>query len=261
MFLTTLMWIARARGRYGRALELGRRAIDLATEVDHAEFVSWATQMLGWSLLEVFAIPEAMEQLERSMEVAVGSGNRIEIIRAACHLPLARWLSGDHHRALEEADAAERLLDEVTAPPDRRYLQGADGPIALATLRIAAGDAERALELAVPVQTAALAAGWHEMVAGAALASGRAKAELDDPAGAVRALETAVDRAERCDIPGIAWRAHAELAAIGPAAARPAHAMRARELVEALSGSIEDASIRREFLEGALAQMSAGGGR
>ncbi|HEY7282564.1 MAG TPA: AAA family ATPase, partial [Actinomycetota bacterium] len=260
IFLTALTWVARARGQYGRALELGRRSIELAAEVGHAEFLSWAAQLLGWTLLEVFAISEAVEQLERSAEVAEESGNRIEIVRAACHLPLARWLAGDHDRALQEAVAAEGVLGEVTAPPDRRYLQGADGPIALATLRIAEGDAPRALELAEPVLTAGLAAQWHEVVAGAALASGRAKAMVHDTAGAVRVLETAVDRAERCHVPGLAWRAHAELAVVGPRGDRAPHEARARELVEVLSRSMEDASMRRTFLDGAAAELSGGVG-
>jgi hypothetical protein len=181
------------------------------------------------------------------------------MIRAACQLPLARWLAGDRERALEEAPAAERLLREMTAPPGRAYLQGADGPLALASLQVAAGDPSRALDLAEPVLDAALAAEWHEVVASAALVAGRARARLGEVAGARKALETVVDRTERFHMPGPAWRAHAELAALGPRAGRPAHEDRARGLVEALAGSIEDESIRRTFVEGATAELSGGG--
>lgn len=258
VFPATLAWVARARGQYGRAIELGRRAIELATEVGHSEFLSWSAQQLGWTLLEVFAFSEAVEQLERSVQTAEEAGGRIEMIRATCQLPLARWLAGYRERALEEAAAAERLLTEMTAPPGRAYLQGADGPIALATLYVAAGDPSRAIDLAGPILDAAIAAEWHEVVAGAALASGRARAQMDDLAGAREALETAVERAERFQIPGLAWRAHEELAAVGRRAARPGHHARARELVETLSRSIEDGTIRRTFLEGATARSSGG---
>lgn len=258
VFRATLGWVARARGQYGRAIELGRRAIELASEVGHAEFLSWAAGLLGWTLLEVFAVSEAADQLESSLQTAEEAGARIEVIRAVCHLPLARWLAG-RERALEEAATAERLVSEITAPPGRVYLQGADGPIALATFYVAAGDPPRALDLAGPVLHAAMAAEWHELVAGAALAVGRAKARLDDPAGAREALGTAVERAEHFQIPGLAWRAHAQLAAIGRRAARPSHDARARGLVEALSRSIENESIRRTFLEGATARLSGGG--
>jgi hypothetical protein len=42
-------------------------------------------------------------------------------------------------------------------------------------------------------------------------------------------------------------------------ASKASHDARARELVEALSRSIEDESIRRTFLEGATARLSGGG--
>ena len=47
---------------------------------------------------------------------------------------------------------------------------------------------------------------------------------------------------------------------IGPRADRPGHVARARELIEALSGTIEDGRIRRTFLDRAIAQTSGGGG-
>ncbi|MGH2576338.1 MAG: hypothetical protein ACRDG9_01095, partial [Actinomycetota bacterium] len=259
IFPATMSWVARARGHYGRAIELGRGALDLATEVGHAEFMSWAAGHLGWTLHEVFAIDEAVEHLERSVEAAEGAGARIELVRAACHLPWVRWLAGDHPRALEEASAAERLLREMTAPPGRAYLQGADGPIALANLHLAAADPTRALELVGPVMEAAIDAEWHEVVAAAALVAGRSSLRLGGVARARMVLEKALDRAERFDMPGLAWRAHAELAAVGPLDERRIHDVRARELVDALSRSIEVESMRRTFLQGATAQLSGGG--
>jgi tetratricopeptide (TPR) repeat protein len=259
IFLSTLSWIARARGQYGQAIARARRAIKLASEVGHAEFLSWGAQLLGWTLFEVFNGSDAVDQFEASLKAAEEAGVRIEMIRAACHLPFARWLAGDRERALEEATSAERLVNEITAPPGQVYLQGADGPIALALLYEAAGDPSRALNLVRPVLDAAMTSGWQEVVAGASLATGRARARLDDPAGAREALETAVERAERFQIPGLAWRAHAQLAAIGPPASRASHHARATELVQASAGSIEDEGIRRTFLEGATAELSKGG--
>jgi tetratricopeptide (TPR) repeat protein len=259
IFPAGLTWIARARGQYGRAIELGRRATELSMEVGHAEFLSWAAQVLGWTLLDMFAASDAVEQIERSLGAAKEAGARIVMIRAACHLPLARWRVGDQGRALEEAIAAEQLLREVTAPPGRAFLWGADGPIALANLYVDAGDPSRALDLVGTVLDAALAAEWQEVVAAAALASGRARARMDDEAGARDALEMAAQRADSFRIPGLAWRAHAGLAVVGPRDARAHHDGRARELVVALSRSIEDARMRRTFLEGATAELSGGG--
>jgi len=128
----------------------------------------------------------------------------------------------------------------------------------LANLYVDAGNPSRALDLVATVLDAAFAAEWHEVVAAAALASGRARVRMGDLAGAREALETAVQRADRFRIPGLAWRAHAELAVVGPRNARARHDARARELIRALSRSIEDASMRRTFLEGAMAEFSGG---
>ncbi len=258
LFPATLAAIARTRGHYGRAIELGRRAIELASDVGHAEFLAWAEELLGWTLLDVFATSEAVEQIDRSLRAAAEAGARISMTRAACHLPLARWRAGDRPRALEEAAAGEQLLREVTVPPGRAFLWGAQGPIALANMYVDAGDPSRALDLVATILDAALAAEWHEVVAAAALASGRAKAGMGDEAGAREALETAVQRAEYFGIPGLAWRAHAELAHVGPRDSRASHDARARELVAVLSRSIEDASMQRTFLEGAAAELSGG---
>jgi tetratricopeptide (TPR) repeat protein len=259
LFPATLGWVARARGDLGRAIDLGRHAVDLAEEVGHAEYLSWSAQGLGWTLIEVFARLEAVELLERSLRAAQGAGGRIELVRAACYLPLARWMAGDGGRALEEAATAERLLEQITAPAGRAYLQGADGSVAIATLRTLGGDPSRALELAEPALDAAAAAGWHEVEAAAALAVGRARARLDDAPEPRPALEAAVERAERCGIPGLAWRAHAELASVGLVADRSAHEARARGLIATLAGTIVDETISRTFLEEATAEVSGGG--
>ncbi len=259
VFPALLAWIARARGHYGRALELARQALHLATELDHAEFVSWSAEVLGWTLVDLFATDDAVRSLELSLEAASGVEARIELIRAACHLPLARWLSGDLERAREDAARAELWLGEVRVPPGRAYLQGADGPIAIASFHVASGDPSRALEFAQPAIDAAIGAEWHEVVAAAMLVAGRARALLGDRDRACRALEAALDRSERFHLPGLAWRAHAELAEVGSAAASSAHAARARALVEALSESIGDESIRQTFLDGASAELSRGG--
>lgn len=260
IFPATLASIARTRGQYGRAIELGRRAIELSSEIGHGEFLSWAAELLGWTLLDVFAASDAVEQIERSLRAAEEADARIVMTRAACHLPLARWQAGDRGRALEEATAAEHLLREVTTPPGRAFLWGADGPIALANLHVDAGDPSRALDLIGTVLEAALAAEWQEVVAAAALAAGRARSLMGDEVGARDVLETAVQRAERFRIPGLAWRAHAGLAVVGPRDARVHHDGRARDLVAALSRSIEDAKMRRTFLEGATAELSGGAG-
>jgi tetratricopeptide (TPR) repeat protein len=261
IFPAALCWLFRVKGDYGRAIRLGRQALELATTVGHTEFISWAAELIGWTLLEVFAVREALEYLEQALDTAHKAGARLELIRAACHLAFARWLAGDHSRAVQESAIAERWIGEVTAPTGRVYLQGADGPIALANLHNLRRDPARALELAGPVFDAALAADWHEIVAGAALVLGRAHGQMGETERASRALQIALERAERFAMPGLAWRARAELAtllrATAPRAAQD-HASRSYDTITALSAAVEDDTIRAAFLAGAKAQLPKG---
>jgi tetratricopeptide (TPR) repeat protein len=261
MWPATLAWVARARGQYQEAIELARRAIRLASEVGHQEFMAWGAQQLGWTLLEAFAFSAAVEQLELSLDAASQAGGRIEIIRAACLLALARFRSGDRERALAEADSAQRLLSEIRTPPGRRYLQGADGPIALAKLFLEVGQLDRAIELVDPIRNAATAAQWHEVAAEAALTIGKVRIQQGDLEQAREALEMAVKCSEQFHLPGTAWQSYAELAAISPRAVRLGRLERARELVEGLSRSIADEDMRRVFEEGANSTLLAEGAR
>jgi hypothetical protein len=101
-------------------------------------------------------------------------------------------------------------------------------------------------------------------VAGAALVLGRAHGQMGETERAARALQIAVERAERFAMPGLAWRAHAELAALlratAPRAAQD-HASRSRDTIAALSVAIEDDTIRAAFLTAAKAQLPNGESR
>jgi predicted ATPase/class 3 adenylate cyclase len=258
-FIATLSWIARVRGRYAEALELGRSAMEKANAAGHPEFLSWSSQQLGWSLLEMLAFEPAVEQLQLSLETAEQAGARLELIRAACLLSLALWLAGDEEKALSQADQAERLVNEVTVPEGRAYLHGADGPLALATIRAAAGDANQALAIARPILDAARRAGWNEVVARGALTCGRAAASAGDRAGSREALELAADTAERFQMPGLAWRAHLALSDLEAVVVGHPHRSRAEEVVVGLARSIQDEEMAVAFRDAAL-KGNAGGG-
>lgn len=261
MFPAVLCWLSRVRGDYQGALARGRQGVELATAVGHTEFISWAAELLGWTLLDLFAVEEAVPHLERALEAATTAGARLELIRAASHLSLARWLAADRERAMEVCADAERWIGEVTAPPGRVYLQGADGPIAIAQLHVLRGEPLAAMNLALPILQAALAADWHEVVAAASLVLARAQIQLRDHEAAVGNLELSIARAEDYAMLGVAWRAHAELAKLLKTTALPealTHASRSRELVDGLASAIEDVSIRGTFIRGAHAVLAEG---
>src|SRR6266542_1867787 len=111
LFPATLSWVARATGEYGQALELGQRAVELSSEVGHREFLSWGWQLLGRTLLEVFAVTEAVETLERSLHAAEEAdaphrGGRGRLLPAARQIPRRgsrnRPPGGDEGRAPAE---------------------------------------------------------------------------------------------------------------------------------------------------------------
>jgi tetratricopeptide (TPR) repeat protein len=252
MYPATLCWIARSRGEYGRSLAYGRQGLALAEEVDHAEFTAWSAGVLGWTLLELFANEEASTALSRSLEAADRAGARLELPRALGNLALVRWHEGDLEGAREIALRGDSTLAEVTTPPGRAYLQGADGAIALARTHIEMGELEVAEASLSAVLDAAGSAGWEEVTACAALALAEARVDTD-PSLVERALEIATN----VGLAGVTWRARTALATGLLTQGRRAEAEReialSRKAVSALSASIEDENIKRSFRQGATA--------
>jgi tetratricopeptide (TPR) repeat protein len=258
MFLAHRSWLERSRGRYGAAIAAGREAVAEAEELGFAEWGAWAAAALGWVFLELNAPSSALPVLERGVALAERGDALAQRIRCSALLAEAAVLAGEADRASHHADIAERLLAEISAPEGGAWLWGGHAVVALANVRLARGDRERARVLAEPLLAPARAAAWHEVAGSAALVLGRAASRTDE---AEELLRAAIADADAGGLPGLEWRARLAFAHVlerdgRTDNARP-HAARARALVETLAGELPEAELRVAMLDAARERRGA----
>ena len=169
MFVEGLCWLHGAKGDHAQAIECGRAAAQLAREIGAAEWASWTDATLGWVLLEAGAPAEAAESLERGLQTAEASGPPAQLTRCVCLLACARSMLGEREVAAEHAGRGEQLLARILAPPGRAWLFGAHAYLAVARVRLDAGEDARAEAIAAPIMAAAERSGWSPTLAGARL--------------------------------------------------------------------------------------------
>ena len=234
LFLDSHCWIQRARGDYGRALELGRRARAQAVELGSGEWQAWTAASLGWVLLELRAAAEAAPVLEAGAEAARRDEATGEELRCVAHLAWARWLLGEREEALSLADQAARMIAEISTPSGGAWLFGTHAQLAVALVRLEAGDLGSAAAIARPLAAAAERTGWHEAYAASARVAARCE---QDPRDAGRLLERALEAAERAGASAPAWEVRLELGRL-PGGER--HGDEARALLERVLAGLAD---------------------
>ncbi len=252
MFVATAGWIHRSRGDYGKALSVGREAVEAAGEFEHPWWTAFAETMLGWTLTELFALDEAVQHLERGLASAERDGAEGYLLRCLGHLALAAAMRGDTARAAEAAERAEEILSAVRAPAGGAFLHGAHATIAAARARLTMGDPARAERLAGGFLPAAKSAGWVEPLAEGALVVGRCALLLGRVEQAAGPLSRALGAATSVGLGRVAWEAHAALAEVrrleGDGVGAAAHLESAHAIVEKLADSIGREGDRRRYL-------------
>jgi len=261
LYLGAMCWFERARGRYGRALELGKEATEVASAAGHMEWTAWASVALGWAYQDLLLHDEATERLRVGLAAAEAAGAEIHRTRCLAHLAWSEWELGILERALEHAELAEEALGRVKAPTGRAFLLGSSSHVSLARLWLAHGDPVRASRLLAPVVDAADASGWLETAAAGSLVLGRCRAVLGDAQGATQAIDHATEVAEVARLPGalwevLAWSASSEGRRLRRAADQGSRD-RARREVARLADSVDDAAIAASFRERAEVAFEA----
>ena len=161
LILDAFCWLHRCRGAYDEALSAGRRAIarSLATGV----WDGWAAATLGWVLLDLGAVDDAAEVLERGLDSAERIRSDNQTTRCTSQLAWARSLQGDAEQASALAGRAAESLDRVSTPPGSAFLFGAHAYAALARVYLARGEPERGQALLLPVLRASeRLGGWKQ---------------------------------------------------------------------------------------------------
>ncbi|MFL5870750.1 MAG: AAA family ATPase [Solirubrobacterales bacterium] len=169
LFLDAIGWLHRARGDHDSAIDAGRKAAALAEEIGAGEWASWSRASLGWTLLEAGDPAGAAQCLERGLRTAEAANPPAQVVRCLALLAAARAILGDADRAAELSRSASGYLDRVRVPPGRAWLFGAHAYLALARVRIEAGDSATAEAIASPLLHAARQSGWGEQLTGVGL--------------------------------------------------------------------------------------------
>jgi tetratricopeptide (TPR) repeat protein len=253
--LTLQAWLERARGRYGEALRLARTAAT-AAEGRNTQWTAWAETNLGAILAELGAVDEAIEHLEAGRVAAERAGIRIQLVRLAAHLALARVHAAEPGAGAGELASAEGLLDQISLPPGKAFLYGLDAYLAVARVHLAGGEVEPAAHRLSPLLPAAQSAGWAEGVARSALVLGECSARLGKVEVAAGLFEQALEAAKGGGLPPVEWQAHVAVAGLsrehGDGAVAEKHLGLARALVDILVASIDEPEVRGLFRTAAL---------
>lgn len=235
-------------GEYTQALNLAHDALEITEEIEHRQWMTAAVWCLGILHLDLLALPEARDKLERALGMAQELGSAIWTYFAAAML--ARTLTQQR-----EYVAAEATLDAVLArdAPTQTLLQrliwGARAELALAR-----GTPAQALHIVDQMLATAQNLEGRPISAIPRLAylRGQALAGLKRPAEAELALQAAAEGAATRGPKSLLWRVHIDLGRLHLAEGRGAEAQRefaaARTLIDALAAHVADTALRKNFV-------------
>jgi DNA-binding SARP family transcriptional activator/tetratricopeptide (TPR) repeat protein len=137
-------WLARLAGRLDQAQELGSRAVQETSAVDHPWWHSWAAGLLAATLVDAGDGPGAERIARAGMTARRGTARPGRLLCAAA---LAA-VTGELTRSATDD------LSAVDCPPGRAWVLGADAYLLLAGAATARGDTAEAVRILAPLRTA-----------------------------------------------------------------------------------------------------------
>ncbi len=231
-------WLERSRGDLGKALADGRLAVQLTERAGPTWFGAWTRATLGWALLDLRAVADAVVMLEGALAQAATHSDHL---LAAGQLAWARVLAGDDAGAAVAVSDAEVALANLTTPAGGAYLYGFGATAALARAHLAAGRPERGAEIVAPLHAGAAQSGWHEATAATALVLALCHRARDNEDAATQLLQTAIDVAAEHGLPGVEWEARAAAGQHEESAA----------IVQRLAATVPDERLAAGFVQAA----------
>jgi predicted ATPase len=184
-----LGWLARLRGQYTRAVELGRRALELTGQHEHTWWQSTASAILGDTMLQAGDRVAAVELFERGLAAAQEAGMEAYLLRSAAPLAAATASAS----LLAEADG---WLERASIPDGGVWMMGYEAYLSLAEAWLAHGAPDRARAVLAPLLAVADREPWLPALAAALAADGRALIRL----GQANQARVVLDRAARLAI-------------------------------------------------------------
>jgi predicted ATPase/DNA-binding CsgD family transcriptional regulator len=240
------------RGTYAPAYQCAQASLEIATEIEHGLWMTFAHYLLGSLAHDLLAWPLARRHLEQAVEQGQASGSLFwrRITRAA--LAMTCLAQGD------SAQAAALLRDETWTVDGAPTMAQRIIWCACAELELALRQPERALEIVDALITSlqiqpgvVIPRLWH-LRAEALIALDRA-----DEAGAV--LQVACTVAQQQGAAALLWRIWVSIGRLAQAQAQRKVAVgafsAARLIIEDLAAGIPDAQVQDTFLRAATLQL------
>jgi DNA-binding CsgD family transcriptional regulator len=251
-----LAWCLGEQGQYRRALDQARQGLAMAQDLEHREWISAAHFTLGAIDLDLLALAEAREHLERALSTARESGSLWWTGAAIWTLARACLAQGD----LPAASAVLAMAADPGVAPRTPAQRG--WCYARAEVLLAQGQPAPALEALDQL----LGGQDGESVGRFSPFVGKLRAEvlsaLGRPGQAEAALLAARHAAARRGVRRLVWRVDIALAALYSGLGRHGEAAQAaaaaRALVEELAADIPEADLREEFRRGVAKLISRG---
>lgn len=234
----------RCRGDLDEAVGIGRRALVLARERAHAEWIASTASQLGGALIQAGMRDEAVEVLREGAEAAERSGAEMHDLRCAGLLVRTLTRRESDGAARELLRSAEAKLEAVRVPPGEMLLFAWDGAVGIAAARLSGGDAVGTLEILDPLVRSCEERAWPEAVVDASLVQGGALAAVGDTVGALAAARRADEWSQRHGLALYGWRSQAAVASFIPGRESRIAADRASASAAELLDSVTDASVR-----------------
>jgi DNA-binding CsgD family transcriptional regulator len=240
-----------AFGEFGAALRHAREGQRLAQEIEHPEWVTGASFVLGQCYVVLLEPTRARQALEPGHERSQHLGSALMQGHIASYLALAYLLTDDLPQAAATLTA---VLPRTQLPrtASERQIAWVWGELALAE-----GVPEQALQLAehllaaTPGERRDLPTPHLLHLKGKALL---ACAHLEE---AAQVLEAAKRDAHQCQAPSVLWRIHVSLGRVYQLLKRDDLAQRdyaaAQGIIAVLAGTIDEPQLREHFLQATLA--------
>jgi tetratricopeptide (TPR) repeat protein len=239
-------------GEYAPALEAAHRALQVAREIQHRQWTTFAHYTLGKLYTDLLHLEEARHHTERAFELAHEVKSVLWQTFCAASLAQIALLQGDVRRA------SLILEEEVDATAAPRSLAQGTCLFARAELALAAGDAARALEHLDTLVQALPNPGraGEDTRPAVALLRGRILVVLGQYPEAESVLGQARSGAEARGLRPLLWRSYLALAELfqqqGRSEEQEAARATAQQLIDGLAATIPGADLRRNFVVNAV---------
>lgn len=241
------------RGEFGQALESGERGLQIASGIEHREWIVGNRFARGVLFIELLAAEEARQELIEGLALAEELCsqywiNHISGALVKSHMLLGEW--SEAKQCLKSAIGSGASMDTT----GKRYCWARWAELALIQ-----GDSARALNITKRLIASAVGMEPGRVVTFLWLLKARALAALRRNEEALVLLDAAAENAARTGERCLLWRIHCSMGRLYEAAGRQEEAgkevSRAGVLIEELAVTIPDEALRNNFLMRALVAL------